>query len=82
MPEAKMKKHVSNIQVGIDDTDHIVFYCPKCKETMTIQSVNTEKDPSDNCTMVYLECKKCNIEGKRKFYWKTDDGKFCHQKTF
>lgn len=77
-----------NIQVGLDSTDHICFYCPICKMPMEIVEVFSKKviidfeKNRDYCTWVYLVCHTCKRFGQRKFYWNTEDGKFCFQKTF
>ena len=65
-----------NIQIGIDSTDHIAFFCPECKNVMDIDNVVTSEveidsatKETDNCTWIYLHCSQCNAEGKRKMYW-------------
>ena len=77
-----------NIQIGIDDTDHICFFCPKCKNPLEVIEVLSKRividfeENKDNCTWIYLVCHNCKLLGKRKFYWKIEDGRFCWQKTF
>jgi uncharacterized protein with PIN domain len=57
------------IEVGVDDTDHMVFFCPKCSnELMKVKSVYTKKEP-DKCTIISLICPVCKTTGMRKFYW-------------
>jgi len=70
-----------NIQVGIDGTDHIVFFCPECKGVLQITKVKTYRNIY--CTHIILYCKKCKKMGQRKFYW-YDNGtvaRFCVQRT-
>lgn len=79
---------ISNVPVGVDETDHMGFFCPKCDVTMIVTGVETqhlvmkEKDLSsrDNCTWVRLRCPKCAEQGKRKFYWWAD-GTFLTERT-
>jgi predicted RNA-binding Zn-ribbon protein involved in translation (DUF1610 family) len=52
---------VHGIQIGVDDTDHIAFFCPKCGSAMAVRKVqtrrkmlvNTRTGKTDNCTYVY-----------------------------
>ena len=82
-------KHMSNIQIGVDSTDHIVFLCPNCKKALKVVNVksirnmviNPKDDERDSCTYIRLACHKCKMVGQRKFYWESEDGKFCCQKT-
>lgn len=72
-----------NIQLGIDDTDHIVFICNDCKKPLEVVEVISRYSPihKDNCTWIYAVCNNCKTFGKRKFYWKTEDGIYCHNRT-
>jgi len=79
----------SGIQVGVDQSDHMAFFCPKCGSVMVVRNVrtrrkmlvNTRTGETDNCTYVYLQCNSCKtIGGKRKFYW-NDDGTYCDDRT-
>lgn len=74
-----------DIHIGIDDTDHMAFFC-RCNKAMRVERVKTDKvtvdfkrKKTDNCTWVYLRCECGNI-GWRKFYW-LDDGQFCVFRT-
>ena len=70
-----------NIQIGIDGTDHLGFFCPNCDHVMEIKSVNTSYHVSgDKCTYIWCMCLKCHYKGVRKFYWKYD-GRFLDNKT-
>jgi hypothetical protein len=80
---------VTGIQVGVDGTDHMAFFCPKCRSPMAVRKVqtrrkmvvNTKTGETDNCTYVYLQCKSCKtVGGQRKFYW-NDDGSYCKDRT-
>lgn len=75
-----------NFQIGIDTTDHIVFICNKCKNPLEVIEVISRifpvsEDKKDICTWVYAVCHTCKTLGKRKFYWKTEDGRFCIFRT-
>lgn len=83
----KYRHDLSNIQLGVDDTDHICFFCPKCKQPLEIIAVETMNNFYDgktreNCTWIYMVCHNCKILGQRKFYWKSEDGRYCWQKTW
>ncbi len=79
------------IQIGVDTTDHMAFYCPDCNKTMRVTGVKTErvivdvrnptKPKYDKCTWVYLECSKCGGAAQRKFYWTVEDGRHCTDRT-
>jgi len=77
------KQGLSDIQIGIDDTDHITFFCPKCSKAMKVLEVFSKKividleKNKDNCTWILLVCKECKRIGQRKFYWESEDGRFC-----
>ena len=82
----RYKHGLSNIQIGVDDTDHLCFLCSKCKKTLEVIEVKTingiyNGKYKENCTWIYLVCNDCELLGKRKFYWKSEDGKFCWQRT-
>jgi len=58
-----------DIEVGVDDTNHMIFFCPKCSnELMRVKSIYTAKEP-DKCTTIRLICPVCKTTGMRKFYW-------------
>ena len=63
--------HSETIPVSADCTDHIEFHCPKCKQPMETNSVETRVD-GDKCTHIYVSCYNCRISGTRKFYWRVD----------
>lgn len=77
----------SGIVIGVDDTDHIAFFCPYCKSTLKIIRVTTKnviidfEHNKDNCTWINLKCPNCKRVGHRKFYWKVEDGRFCWMTT-
>lgn len=81
------KHNCHNVQIGIDDTDHVVFLCDKCKSPLEVIEVFSKNIPvtmdcktKENCTWIYVVCHNCKTLGKRKFYWK-EDGKFCWNRT-
>lgn len=83
------RNYVHNIQIGIDDTDHIVFICNKCMNPLEVIEVfskniaiTTDGKIKDNCTWIELVCNKCKSSGQRKFYWESEDGEFCWQRTY
>ena len=76
-----------NIQIGIDSTDHIGFFCPICRTQMHVMGVATENvvvqaqpKKMDLCTVISLVCPNCKTEGDRKVYW-TNDDMYCTQRT-
>lgn len=77
----------NGIVIGVDDTDHVAFYCPDCDVAMKVfrvftQRINvSDKGDKDKCTWVYLRCRNCKGEGQRKFYWTIEDGMYCDDKT-
>ena len=78
----------NDIQIGIDNTDHIVFICKKCKNPLEIIEVSSKNidilklhQKKDNCTWIWTVCHNCKTFGKRKFYWKSEDGRFCFNRT-
>ncbi len=79
----------NNVQLGIDSTDHIVFICNECKNTLEVKEVltkniviNPDDKTKDNCTWIYIVCHNCKNLGVRKFYWKSEDGRFCIGRTY
>lgn len=61
-----------NIIIGIDWTDHIMFFCNFCKKPLNVYKVEKKKylcDLTNNCTHIHFFCKKCNLIGYKKFYW-------------
>lgn len=67
-----------NIHTLQDDTDHIAFQCPECRQLCTIDSVKTEficvdydENRYDNCTYIdaICECHNKRPHMVRKFYW-------------
>lgn len=82
------KHNCDNIQIGIDCTDHICFFCDKCEQPLKVIEVKNRNvaitmngKKRDNCTWVYLVCDFCKSLGQRKFYWTSESGKFCFKKT-
>jgi hypothetical protein len=74
------------VAIGVDDTDHVAFFCPECKGVMTVTNVDTNgvlrKVPAANaCTNVYLKCTKCGNKDWRKFYWLAETGENCTHRT-
>ena len=75
------------VQVGVDTTDHMSFFC-ECGKTMKVTNVRTIKwmtvnyntGHKDNCTWVYVEC-VCGKEGHRKFYWTCGKTQFVTSRT-
>lgn len=83
----KYKGFDDNVQIGIDDTDHMVFICNVCKKPMEVIEVFTKKDCYDgkikeNCTWIKIKCNDCKMLSQKKFYWKSEDGKFCWKRTY
>ena len=81
-------RHMDNIQIGIDSTDHVVFICDECKRPCEVRHVYSEtglyngaNNPKEVCTWIILECNSCRRIGQRKFYW-NEDGKFCIHRTY
>jgi len=80
-------KHLDDIKIGVDFTDHIAFICPDCGSVLKVEKVFTikvnvtEDGLRDRCTYIKLSCNNCGGFGQRKFYWKTEDGKFCNKLT-
>ena len=78
-----------NVQIGIDDTDHISFFCNECNKVMKVFDCYNRnyfkkiesKSEKDKVTYIKLFCLNCKKVGYRKFYWTLEDGKFCWQKT-
>ncbi len=80
--------HVSNVVIGVDSTDHIAFFCPRCKKTMNVAQCFTKKivvtmdgNKKDYCTWISLICDDCKVHSQRKFYWMVEDGRYCSQLT-
>jgi hypothetical protein len=70
-----------NIIIGVDDTDHFTFFCPKCLNVMKVKKVNYYPEiGGDKQTSFLLDCSKCDFSGIRKIYWNYD-GDFCNQIT-
>lgn len=65
------------IHCGVDDTDHLAFFCDGCRSMLNVERVETRRvqvapGKTDSCTWVYLVCPKHGKMGWRKFYWKAD----------
>lgn len=82
------KHNCDDVQIGIDGTDHIVFICKDCKNPLEVIEVfskniaiTTDGKNKDNCTWIYVVCHNCKTLGKRKFYWKSEDGRYCFDRT-
>ena len=77
------------VQIGVDDTDHMVFICESCKNPLEVISVESKKvsismngKERDNCTWIEVVCHKCKSFEIRKFYWKSEDGRYCWHRTY
>lgn len=69
--------------VGIDTTDHLTFFCRRCKKGVEIVKVtrqnikyskkllkmNPDVKPVEKCTFVSFYCESCNLISYLKFYW-------------
>jgi hypothetical protein len=73
-------QHSSDVQIGVDCTDHVAFFCPNCDSLMNVVGVRTKSvlvnaltSANDKCTWVYLRCRKCRTSAQRKFYWTVTD---------
>lgn len=78
--------HVSNIPLGVDETDHFAFWCPHCDASgittaMHATNVVTKKVQRDKCTWIYLQCPVCGSTGQRKTYWTEADEGYCGSRT-
>ena len=57
------------IAVGVDDTDHMVFFCPECDKPLRVLNLfKTISLSGEHCTNIQLAC-ACGFKGQRKFYW-------------
>jgi hypothetical protein len=72
------------IRIGVDSTDHIAFFCPRCLIAMKVEKVSTEKvlvnaktKKYDKCTWIHCECIHHGKMGWRKFYWTVETGDQC-----
>ena len=77
-----------DIQLGVDDTDHVAFFCPQCEAVMKVTKVQTEKvlvntasGKHDKCTWIHCACPTHGNVGWRKFYWTVEDGEYCKHRT-
>ena len=77
-----------DIQLGVDDTDHVAFFCPQCKSVMKVTKVqtqrvlvNTNTGKHDKCTWIHCSCPTHGNVGWRKFYWTVEDGQYCDDRT-
>lgn len=84
----KYKHNCDDVQIGIDDTDHIVFICKECKNPLEVIEVSSKNiaitmdgKTKDNCTWIDVVCHNCKTLGVRKFYWKTESGRYCYNRT-
>jgi hypothetical protein len=68
-----------NIQISVDNTDHIEFFCPECRASLDVTEVKTRIvlvsvhggiKIFDTCTYIECSCPKHGRVGFRKFYWK------------
>lgn len=81
--EAKSGVHLFDIPCGVDDSDHLVFFCPVCDVTMEVQRATTSEMPSlkqRKVTRFMLRCPNCRGTGCRKIYWK-EAGGYCTHRT-
>ena len=88
---------MTDIIIGIDDTDHIAFFCPACQhqervvapmkavkvqtQTVVVDARIPHKPKHDKCTWIHLKCGTCGLTGFRKFYWTCEDGEYCTDRT-
>jgi hypothetical protein len=79
---------MSGVPIGVDETDHIAFFCPQCDRVLTVTSVVTKRvlvnantGNKDKCTWVRLHCSSCRVGDQRKFYWTTERGEYCDERT-
>lgn len=80
---------MNGIQIGVDSTDHVAFFCPTCNSAMRVEGVDTKNvivnsktKAKDKCTFIWLRCKKCkDMTGARKFYWTIETGEYCEDRT-
>ena len=77
-----------HIQLGIDDTDHVGFFCPRCKAGMKVTKVQTEKvlvdantGKHDKCTWIHCACPTHGNVGWRKFYWTVGHSDYYRYRT-
>lgn len=75
-----MTKHGGAV-IGVDDTDHVAFFCEVCGSEMEVSDVETVRKvggTGSSCTLIQLACKKGHT-AVRKFYWRrTEPLKGCY----
>jgi uncharacterized protein with PIN domain len=69
-------KHMDNIEIAYDTTDHFTFICPICGNDCKVINSKTvkgqlidNKGTKDSCTFMTIECPVCEKVGQRKIYW-------------
>ena len=89
MMEEKMqlkKDACKGVQIGINNSAHLVFICPKCKYFLNTTKVyeHRYKGKSTNReTFIYLHCNECNRNFEIKFYWEQlIHGRTCFFRTY
>lgn len=68
---AKMQR--AEFVVRNDDTDHIAFFCPRCKKEANIESLAYYRDtvkPTNPTQTLYFDlyCDQCGKKGQKKMY--------------
>lgn len=73
------------IRAGVDDTDHICFFCKECNQRLTVKKVLTrriqDKTKSRKCTWIYMSCDDHGEVGWLKFYWDGSGHEWCRHRT-
>ena len=62
-------KHLENIKITFDDTDHFHFVCPDCGVIMQVVDVSEIKP--ERTTLFIARCEVCKGTGHRKINWNT-----------
>lgn len=81
-------KHHPGVQIGVDCTDHVSFFCDTCGRPLIVTDVETSyivvdgnSGQRDNCTWIRFWCPSHGVSKSRKFYWSTDDASNARYRT-
>jgi uncharacterized paraquat-inducible protein A len=72
-PSKRGTRHLENIGVTADSTDHFHFICPSCGAIMQVFQVLELKSPG---TAFCVRCDFCGGEGYRKINWNSFTRRF------
>jgi len=62
------RRHIEDIRIETDETDHFSFMCSHCGVSMDVSDCYLKEEPK-KCTWFILICPMCNGVGHRKVYW-------------